>query len=158
MGGATPAPTAPGGRKALDAAMNLVPFIDLLSCCISFLLITAVWTQVSTLEVSPSPAGGVQEEQRPAMSALRLTLVVDESGYLLSRSTGQHEAIPRRDGALDRLKLAALLRGARGEQAELRDLEIRAADAIAYDEIVGTMDTALGERFVGLTLNGRDDL
>ena len=29
------------GKRALDAALNLVPFIDLLSCCIAFLLITA---------------------------------------------------------------------------------------------------------------------
>ena len=42
MGGAAPTPTGKGGKKALDAALNLVPFIDLLSCCISFLLITAV--------------------------------------------------------------------------------------------------------------------
>jgi len=29
--------TGKGGKKALDAELNLVPFIDLLSCCISFL-------------------------------------------------------------------------------------------------------------------------
>ena len=43
MGGAAPRHLAKA-VKPLDAAINLVPFIDLLSCCISFLLITAVWT------------------------------------------------------------------------------------------------------------------
>ena len=38
MGGAAPTPSGKGGKKPLDAAINLVPFIDLLSCCISFLL------------------------------------------------------------------------------------------------------------------------
>ena len=28
--------TGKGGKKPLDAELNLVPFIDLLSCCISF--------------------------------------------------------------------------------------------------------------------------
>ncbi len=32
-------------RQSLDATINVVPAIDLLSCCISFLLFTAVWTQ-----------------------------------------------------------------------------------------------------------------
>src|SRR5947209_6753707 len=51
MAGAAPQPHTKGGKKALDAEINLVPFIDLLSCCIAFLLITAVWSQVATLDV-----------------------------------------------------------------------------------------------------------
>lgn len=42
MGGAGIVTSGKGGRKSLDAAINLVPFIDLLSCCLAFLLITAV--------------------------------------------------------------------------------------------------------------------
>ncbi len=40
-------------RRALDATLNVVPAIDLLACCISFLLFTAVWPQVSRLQVAP---------------------------------------------------------------------------------------------------------
>ena len=40
-----------GGRKSLDAEINLVPFIDLLSMCICFLLMTAVWTQLASVQV-----------------------------------------------------------------------------------------------------------
>jgi biopolymer transport protein TolR len=48
--------TAPSGgrRKSLDAEINLVPFIDLLSMCICFLLITAVWVQIGALQVKQS--------------------------------------------------------------------------------------------------------
>ena len=43
-------PGAGGGRtKNLAADLNLVPFIDLLSVCITFLMVTAVWTQISTM-------------------------------------------------------------------------------------------------------------
>jgi len=52
MGGAAPTPSGKGGKKPLDASINLVPFIDLLSCCISFLLITAVWTQLARMDVT----------------------------------------------------------------------------------------------------------
>ena len=36
-------------KGSLNAEVNLVPFIDLLSVCISFLLFTAVWLQAGVL-------------------------------------------------------------------------------------------------------------
>jgi len=40
-----------GRRKSLDAELNLVPFIDLLSMCICFLLMTAVWMEIGGVNV-----------------------------------------------------------------------------------------------------------
>src|SRR3974377_1599655 len=40
-----------GRRRSLDAEINLVPFIDLLSMCICFLLMTAVWMEIGALQV-----------------------------------------------------------------------------------------------------------
>src|SRR6185503_16822504 len=45
---------AGGRRRSLDAEINLVPFIDLLSMCICFLLITAVWIQIGSVQVKQS--------------------------------------------------------------------------------------------------------
>ena len=39
-----------GGRRKLDAEINMIPMIDLLMVTVSFLLITAVWTHSSRLE------------------------------------------------------------------------------------------------------------
>ncbi len=45
-------PVAGGrGKRSLDAEIILVPFIDLLSMCICFLLITAVWIQIAVVQV-----------------------------------------------------------------------------------------------------------
>lgn len=43
--------SARGRRRSLDAEINLVPFIDLLSMCICFLLMTAIWIEVGTIEM-----------------------------------------------------------------------------------------------------------
>ncbi len=43
-----------GRKRSLDAEINLVPFIDLLSMCICFLLMTAVWTQLGSVQVKQS--------------------------------------------------------------------------------------------------------
>jgi biopolymer transport protein TolR len=40
-----------GRRRSLDAEINLVPFIDLLSMCICFLLMTAVWMEIGGVNV-----------------------------------------------------------------------------------------------------------
>ena len=69
------------GKKALDANLNLVPFIDLLSCCISFLLITAVWTQISGLQVASS--GGPPDEQKKEQT-IDIKLLLTEKGYALN--------------------------------------------------------------------------
>ncbi len=50
MAGIGAAP-AKGRRKSLDAELNLVPFIDLLSMCICFLLMTAVWMELGAVNV-----------------------------------------------------------------------------------------------------------
>ncbi len=44
------------GRKT-NIELNLVPFIDLMSVLITFLLITAVWTQVSMIQIGSSLYG-----------------------------------------------------------------------------------------------------
>ena len=73
MAGAAPQPHTKGGKKSLDAEINLVPFIDLLSCCISFLLITAVWTQIAGLQVASS--GGPPEPQQRQEQTIDLKLI-----------------------------------------------------------------------------------
>tara|TARA_Y100000296_G_C5067508_1_gene203108 strand:+ start:36 stop:512 length:477 start_codon:yes stop_codon:yes gene_type:complete len=43
-----------GKKKDLNTELNLTPFIDLLSTCVCFLLITAVWIEIGALEIKQS--------------------------------------------------------------------------------------------------------
>jgi biopolymer transport protein TolR len=43
-----------GQKKPLEADLNLTSFIDLLSTCVCFLLITAVWIQIGAIEIKQS--------------------------------------------------------------------------------------------------------
>lgn len=43
-----------GKKRELDFELNLTSFIDLLSTCTCFLLITAVWIQIGTVEIKQS--------------------------------------------------------------------------------------------------------
>lgn len=41
-----------GGKKTLEVDLNLIPFIDMLSACLSFLLLSAVWTFAGTIDTT----------------------------------------------------------------------------------------------------------
>ncbi len=70
-----------GKKRSLDAEINLVPFIDLLSMCICFLLMTAVWTQLGSVQVKQ--ANGTDA----VATAPQKTVDVD------LKYTGAHEAV-----------------------------------------------------------------
>ncbi|MNT39307.1 colicin uptake protein TolR [compost metagenome] len=51
-------------KKHLDFEVNLIPFIDLLSVSICFLLITAVWLNVGSMDVKQAVGGQAQEDTK----------------------------------------------------------------------------------------------
>ena len=74
-----------GGRKQV-VELNLVPFIDLMSVCIIFLLITAVWTQVSMVQLGSSIYSKKTSEEPvipPPFSEVVLRVDVLSEGFRL---------------------------------------------------------------------------
>jgi biopolymer transport protein ExbD len=77
MGGAAePQPSGKGGKKAMDAAINLVPYIDLLMTIMTFLVMTAVWTQIAALEVQNASGNAPQEPSEPDPDVLKAIFVL----------------------------------------------------------------------------------
>ncbi len=79
----------PASRKrSLDADINLVPFIDLLSMCICFLLMTAVWIQVGSLQVKQSHGTEAAPTTKDSLEmSVRMTSA-DSAEVTLKKSTG----------------------------------------------------------------------
>lgn len=154
MAGASPHPAAHGGKKALDAELNLVPFIDLLSCCISFLLITAVWTQIAGLSVASS--GGPPEPQQNQEATIDLKLLLTEKGYSITMPGAQVD-IPKVAGAdgqpaFDRKTLAEKLKTLKSTLPDQTAITVEPEDAVAYDDLVSTVDACLGEQLRNVTV------
>lgn len=146
MAGAGMIPSEKGGRRSLDAAINLVPFIDLLSCCISFLLITAVWVNLGRMQVAPSDRSHA-EEREAVPGDPRVSLRIDRGGYVLTRSSGEEVVVPRSAGQLDPMALARALGTVRAALPNQHDLDLRASDGIHYAELIATMDVAHAAAF-----------
>ncbi|EYF02693.1 biopolymer transporter ExbD [Chondromyces apiculatus] len=87
MGGVDVGTTS--NKRAMNADLNMVPFIDLLMVTITFLLLTAVWVTNSRLEVNaqvPGQAGC--GEACAAETALVLHVHLQEDGFGLTWKQG----------------------------------------------------------------------
>jgi biopolymer transport protein TolR len=156
MGGAGPTPTGKSGKKPLDAAINLVPFIDLLSCCISFLLITAVWTQLARMDVTQKGQGAAgSTDEKPPEPTVNLTLYIDKDGYTFAKSTGENTPIPNKGDDYDYSKLADTLKQAKDQYPDKNDISIKADDTVMYAKIIRTMDIVLSAKFPDIGLSDK---
>lgn len=68
-------------KKPLNAELNLVPYIDLLTCMIAFLLITAVWTQLARLKIDQRGQGLGTETD--VTNREKIAVVVHDDGFNL---------------------------------------------------------------------------
>lgn len=75
------------GRRGVDSEVNLIPMIDLLVCCLSFLLITAVWSHSARVEArGDEPGNGIRPSEPEKM--LHVDMRGDRS-FKLSWMVGQ---------------------------------------------------------------------
>jgi len=156
MGGAAPTPTGKGGKKPLDAAINLVPFIDLLSCCISFLLITAVWTQLARMDVTQKGQGAAgSTDEKPPEPTVNLTIFIDKDGYTFAKSTGENTPVPMKGDDYDYTKLADLIKEFKTAYPDKNDLSIKSDDAVIYNKIIKTMDVIISGGFHDVSLSDK---
>src|SRR3954452_9681903 len=90
-------PRGGGRRKSVDGELNLVPYIDLLTCMVAFLLITAVWTQLARLEVQQKGQGESSGTEPPHT---KVAVVVSNDGFAVVVDQDQ-QPIPQAHGDYD---------------------------------------------------------
>lgn len=139
MGGVSIDTGGKGGKKNTDFTVNLVPFIDLLSSLIAFLMMTAVWTQVGRLQVATG--GGVSESTDTPKPTLQLNLTITERGYVIT--AGGVIEVPKKDGTFDLKGLSDKLKGIKADNPDQRNITVMAEDAIAYEDLVRVVDMCI---------------
>ena len=154
-GGGSPTPSK-GGKRSVDFTVNLVPTIDLLSVLISFLLITAVWTQLARMDVQQkgqSSAGA--SDEKPPENVVQLTLFIDKDGYTFAKSTGENTPIPKKGDDYDYVKLADILKDAKTAYPDKNDIQVKSDDDVVYNNIIKTMDVVLSNKFPDVSLGDK---
>lgn len=161
-GGAMPEQGGGGKRKkkSLDAVINVVPAIDLLSCCISFLLFTAVWTQISRLQVQQLGTGAPEPTLTEPQKQLLVTLAMGERGFSLQTSAGTAVDIPslgRGAAGEIRFDLKALgerLKQLKSEHPDAAAITVSAEDMVSYGDLVQVIDACVGSGLAAVSVTG----
>jgi biopolymer transport protein TolR len=132
-----------GGKKSLDAALNLVPFIDLMAVTIVFLIMSAVWTQLGRLQVSQA---GQSQGVEPPSPSLPITLLITEKDLKLTVGGSQLDPLPvTRDdkGRLEIDKLLLKLRELKTQQPEQSAITLSTEDSVRYEDLVRLIDAVV---------------
>ena len=139
-----------GGKKSVNADLNLVPYIDLLTCMVAFLLITAVWSQLARLNVHQKGQGQAGEDTPPE-KVFKLIVLVNGEGFNLVADQDQ-QPIPKKGEAYDFEKLADELKKIKDSHADKTDIQVASEDTIKFETLVRTMDAAMTARFPDVSL------
>ena len=135
-----------GGKKSVDQEIPLIPFIDLLLCCVMFLLVTAVWNQLGELSVNQATPGDTDIQLPEPMQELTLRVAVTSAGFEVSSSDGARSEVPRVGGDLDHAGLQEQLGAFRTAGPE-RPVILAPDDGVQHLELIETMDTVMGSGF-----------
>jgi biopolymer transport protein ExbD len=138
------------GKKPLNAELNLVPYIDLLTCMVAFLLITAVWSQLARLNIHQKGQGQAGEDTPPE-KVFKLIVLVNGEGFNLVADQDQ-QPIPKKGEAYDFEKLADELKKIKDAHADKTDIQVASEDTIKFETLIKTMDAAMTARFPDVSL------
>ncbi len=138
-----------GGKKSTNVDVNIVPFIDLMSVLIIFLLISAVWTQVSMIQIGSSVYGQKTSDEKPKpppKADIPFRLDVRENGYriLLGKD---FIPVPRVNQDFDNDTLLTELKKIKELYPEKVDAIVTMADELAYKHLIDAMDMLLLAEF-----------
>jgi biopolymer transport protein ExbD len=147
-------------KKSFNVELNIVPFIDLMSCLTAFLLVTAVWINIAQLNIQPK--GKTREQQQVIIDDERVNLsvlVTHEKIWIGLSRVNEFQEIPVGATGHDWPKFETTLKEHKASAffADRTDVEIAAESTaqsvVSYQDLITAMDIAhkVGFSDVGLS-------
>ena len=145
------------GKKSVNQEIPLIPFIDLLLCCVMFLLATAVWNQLAAMNANQQvPGQASTEDAPPEDEKVKLILQVRNSGYVLGSSAGESIDIKKRAVAeqkeFDVEELSTKLGQWKQAWDDRDDMIVAPEDGVRYEDVIRAMDVASAAGFINLSM------
>jgi biopolymer transport protein ExbD len=126
-------------RVRKPAEVMLVPMIDIFTVLVTFLLMTAVFSRVTILQLDLPSADSVGAASPPQF---RLEVIVRESGFELTNGETLIAALPKTlDGEYDFAQLAQLAEQLKSENPQVVDASVLMERQVRYDYLIQVMDT-----------------
>jgi biopolymer transport protein ExbD len=129
-------------RPQKPAELLLVPMIDIFTVLVTFLLMTAVFSRITILQLDlPSAAAGPDSEPK-----FRLEVIVRQDGLELTDGTQSLSQIPRLDGRYDLQTLSQQALEIKHEHPDADDASVLSEPKIPYDDVIQVMDAIRGKQ------------
>jgi biopolymer transport protein TolR len=149
--------------KSRNIELNIIPFIDLMSCLTAFLLVTAVWVNISQLDVKA--AGKARDQVTPETDDPKLSVLIqkDEIWVGVSRLE-EYQRIPKTQSGYDWPKLLEALKDQKQSTwfADTTQIQVAAestsSEPVTYQQVVLAMDTAVKAGFSDVRLSDPEAL
>lgn len=149
-------------KGSVNVELNIIPFIDLLSCLTAFLLVTAVWVNIAQINIQPKgktrDTSNVQKDDETV--SLSVLVQADRIWVGLSR-VNEFQEIPKKAEGQDWEKFETTLKEHKASAffADRADIEIAAESTptnegkVEYKDVVHAMDVAVKVGFIDVGLS-----
>ena len=115
----------------------MTTFLNLMVVLVPFLLITAVFSRITIVELTlPTAAGG----PAAAEPSFRVEVIVRESGIEISNAKTVIAAIPKVEGEYDLATLSQMVMTLKQEHPDSNDASVLLEPEIEYDHLIQVMD------------------
>jgi biopolymer transport protein TolR len=153
MGGAAAEPSGKGGKKALDANINLVPYIDMLMTIMTFLMMTAVWTQIAMLEVQNASGGPEDQAEEPDPDRPKAVMVLaGKESITIQEEGAEPRSFPATADGYDFNGARIEIKRLKDARPDRQEVKIQSEDGVTYQNITAIIDIATGADMKQITL------
>jgi biopolymer transport protein ExbD len=122
-------------RKPVE--LLLVPMIDIFTVLVTFLLMTAVFSRITILQLD-LPSANTSAAGTPP--AFRLEVIVRHEGFELTNGTKLIATIPKVDGEYDFKSLTEMAVSLKREYPDANDASVLLERDVQYDYLIQAMD------------------
>jgi biopolymer transport protein ExbD len=130
-------------RKAREETpgLDVTTFLNLMVVLIPFLLISAVFSRVTILELSvPTGSGG----PGPDTPNFAIEVIVRQTGLEIANGHTVEAALPKKDDRYDLEMLSKMLQRLKAEYPQKEDATVLLEPEIEYDYLIQIMDAVRG--------------
>ena len=128
-------------RMQESAQLDVTTFLNLMVVLIPFLLISAVFSRVTIMELSVPTSAGGSESNKPNFS---IEVIVRKTGLEIANGSYVEAAIPKKDDQYDMEMLSEMLMRLKAQYPDKEDATILLEPEIAYDYLIQIMDAVRG--------------
>lgn len=133
------------------AEPDMTTFLNLMVVLVPFLLITAVFSRITIVELSlPSSASG----SAPSEPSFGIEVMVRERGLEITNGTSVIASIPKLEEEYDLHTLSELMLSLKRDHPDRSDASVLLEPSIEYDHLIRVMDAV---RSAELTLEGQEE-